>query len=61
MLIRARKAGKCRYIGYSGDNESAIAAIDTGHFDAVQMSINIADQEGCDSVARPPPDKVSAS
>jgi len=51
VLVRARKAGKCRFIGYSGDNESAIAAIDTGHFDAVQMSINIADQEGCGSVA----------
>ena len=34
VLVRARKAGKCRFIGYSGDDKSAITAIDTGHFDA---------------------------
>jgi aryl-alcohol dehydrogenase-like predicted oxidoreductase len=40
-----KKAGKCRFIGFSGDSESARWAVRSGHFDVLQCSISIADQE----------------
>lgn len=45
VLEKARDAGKTRFIGYSGDGEDARFAINTGRFDTLQTSINIADQE----------------
>jgi len=47
-LEQAKKEGKARYIGYSGDSEAARFAIETGRFDALQTSINVLDQECVD-------------
>jgi aryl-alcohol dehydrogenase-like predicted oxidoreductase len=47
-LVRAKEAGKTRFIGYSGDGENARWAIESGVFDTLQTSVNIADQEAID-------------
>ena len=43
-LEDARAAGKTRFIGYSGDNENAERAVDSGQFDTLQTSFNLVDQ-----------------
>jgi aryl-alcohol dehydrogenase-like predicted oxidoreductase len=45
VLRKARDAGKTRFIGYSGDGEHARTAIETGAFDTLQTSVNVADQQ----------------
>jgi aryl-alcohol dehydrogenase-like predicted oxidoreductase len=47
-LRTARDRGYTRYIGYSGDSHAARFAVETGAFDTLQTSINIADQESID-------------
>lgn len=47
---RLKSAGKARFVGYSGDGKDALAAVRTGRFDALQISVSVADQEAIDLV-----------
>jgi aryl-alcohol dehydrogenase-like predicted oxidoreductase len=52
VLKRARAAGKIRFLGYSGDGQDALCAVESGEFDTLQISVSIADQVLPKAVAR---------
>jgi aryl-alcohol dehydrogenase-like predicted oxidoreductase len=43
-LLDAEKAGKTRFAGYSGDNDAAEWAVESGLFDTLETSFNLVDQ-----------------
>ena len=49
-LRRTQEAGKVRFIGYSGDREAARFAANCGAFNALELSLNIADQEAIEQI-----------
>ena len=49
-LLKARDAGKTRFIGYSGDNEAAMWAVESGIFQTLQTSFSLVDQKARDGL-----------
>ena len=49
-LQEAQRRVHTRFIGYSGDHAAAKYAVESGHFDALEISVSIADQEAIDLV-----------
>lgn len=49
-IVAARDRGHTRFIGYSGDGEDAASAVATGVFDTLQISVNLADQQGLETI-----------
>ncbi len=49
-LVKARDAGKIRFVGYSGDNEAAAYAAALPDIAVIETSISIADQINIDKV-----------
>lgn len=43
-LVKAREAGKVRFVGYSGDNQEAVFAARQPEVSVIETSINICDQ-----------------
>jgi aryl-alcohol dehydrogenase-like predicted oxidoreductase len=48
-LIRAQERGMTRFVGISGDNETAQYALELDFFDTLQISVSIADQQPIDA------------
>lgn len=49
-LVRAREAGKVRFVGYSGDNQTAAYAAGLDEVAVIQTSVNVCDQVNIDRV-----------
>ena len=43
-LLNAKRSGKTRFVGFSGDNDAALWAVESGFFDTLQTSFNFVDQ-----------------
>jgi aryl-alcohol dehydrogenase-like predicted oxidoreductase len=52
-LADAKRAGKVRHIGYSGDNEAAAYAASQPEVEVIETSINLVDQINIDKVLPP--------
>ena len=52
-LADAKRSGKTRFIGYSGDNEAARWAVESGKFDTLQTSLNLVDQHARTKLLEP--------
>lgn len=49
-LVKARDAGKIKFVGYSGDNEAAAWAAQQPDIAVIETSVNVVDQANIDSV-----------
>ena len=49
-LVKARDAGKVRFVGYSGDNEAGAHAAGLDEVAVIEASVNICDQANIDNV-----------
>ncbi|MDP6788787.1 MAG: aldo/keto reductase [Rhodospirillales bacterium] len=49
-LVKARDAGKTRFVGYSGDNEAAVHAAGLDEVAVIETSVSICDQANIDAV-----------
>ena len=49
-LVKAREAGKIRFVGYSGDNEAAVHAAGLPDVAVIETSVSICDQANIDGV-----------
>ena len=49
-LVRARDAGKIRFVGYSGDNDAAAYAAGLDDVAVIETSVNLVDQANIDKV-----------
>ena len=49
-LVKARDAGKVRFVGYSGDNEAAAHAAGLDEVAVIETSVSICDQANIDTV-----------
>lgn len=49
-LVKAREAGKIRFLGYAGDNDAAVHAAGLADVAVIETSVNICDQANIDNV-----------
>jgi aryl-alcohol dehydrogenase-like predicted oxidoreductase len=49
-LVKARQAGKVKFVGYSGDNDAAAYAANLPDVAVIETSVSIADQANIDAV-----------
>ena len=50
VIRQARERGQTRFAGCSADSDEAVYAVESGAFDTVQISVNLADQEAIELV-----------
>ena len=50
VLHKARERGQARFVGCSADADEAVHVVESGAFDTLQTSLNVADQQAIDRV-----------